>query len=230
MINKSVLIRLVSFYVIPYLLLLTAILVMMYIYPKPELHLMLNSFHSGVLDFFFKFYTLMAEWPLYVLAFLPSLWKRNKMTLFFAMCELTGGTILQILKHTISNPRPVSVFEDYPDLVLPLVQGVDMHHSNSFPSGHASTFFMFCTCSVIVLAYFFSRKDALKTLRNQILFEVALVALLVLAVMGAYSRVYLSQHFLSDVCVGSIIGFTTPFLMFWLCRNKVLKLKKEETK
>jgi membrane-associated phospholipid phosphatase len=191
---------------------------------------MLNSFHSGVLDFFFKFYTLMAEWPLYVLAFLPSLWKRNKMTLFFAMCELTGGTILQILKHTISNPRPVSVFEDYPDLVLPLVQGVDMHHSNSFPSGHASTFFMFCTCSVIVLAYFFSRKDALKTLRNQILFDVALVALLVLAAMGAYSRVYLSQHFLSDVCVGSIIGFTTPFLMFWLCRNKVLKLKKEETK
>ncbi|SDG66214.1 PAP2 superfamily protein [Prevotella communis] len=230
MINKSVLIRLVSLYVIPYLLLLTAILVMMYIYPKPELHLMLNSFHSGVLDFFFKFYTLMAEWPLYVLAFLPSLWKRNKMTLFFAMCELTGGTILQILKHTISNPRPVSVFEDYPDLVLPLVQGVDMHHSNSFPSGHASTFFMFCTCSVIVLAYFFSRKDALKTLRNQILFDVALVALLVLAAMGAYSRVYLSQHFLSDVCVGSIIGFTTPFLMFWLCRNKVLKLKKEETK
>ena len=206
MINKSVLIRLVSLYVIPYLLLLTAILVMMYIYPKPELHLMLNSFHSGVLDFFFKFYTLMAEWPLYVLAFLPSLWKRNKMTLFFAMCELTGGTILQILKHTISNPRPVSVFEDYPDLVLPLVQGVDMHHSNSFPSGHASTFFMFCTCSVIVLAYFFSRKDALKTLRNQILFDVALVALLVLAAMGAYSRVYLSQHFLSDVCVGSIIG------------------------
>ncbi len=230
MINKSVFIRLVSLYVIPYLLLLTAILVMMYIYPKPELHLMLNSFHSGVLDFFFKFYTLMAEWPLYVLAFLPSLWKRNKITLFFAMCELTGGTILQILKHTISNPRPVSVFEDYPDLVLPLVQGVDMHHSNSFPSGHASTFFMFCTCSVIVLAYFYSRKDTLKTLRNRILFDVALVALLVLAAMGACSRVYLSQHFLSDVCVGSIIGFTTPFLMFWLCRNKVLKLKKEETK
>ena len=224
MINKSVLIRLVSLYVIPYLLLLTAILVMMYIYPKPELHLMLNSFHSGVLDFFFKFYTLMAEWPLYVLAFLPSLWKRNKMTLFFAMCELTGGTILQILKHTISNPRPVSVFEDYPDLVLPLVQGVDMHHSNSFPSGHASTFFMFCTCCVIVLAYYYSRKDKANTLRMQILFDIAMVVLLVLAVLGAFSRVYLSQHFLSDVCAGSIIGLVTPFLMFFFCRNKVLKL------
>ena len=81
-----------------------------------------------------------------------------------------------------------------------------------------------------MLAYFYSRKDTLKTLRNRILFDVALVALLVLAAMGAYSRVYLSQHFLSDVCVGSIIGFTTPFLMFYLCRNKVLKLKKEETK
>jgi membrane-associated phospholipid phosphatase len=56
------------------------------------------------------------------------------------------------------------------------------------------------------------------------------VLLLVFAAIGAYSRVYLSQHFLSDVCVGSIIGFITPFLMFYLCRNKILKLKNEEIK
>ena len=140
------------------------------------------------------------------------------------MCEVIGGTFLQLLKHTICLPRPVKVFEDYPDLVLPLVQGVDMHHSNSFPSGHASTFFMFCTCCVIVLAYYYSRKDKTNTLRMQILFDIAMVVLLVLAVLGAYSRVYLSQHFLSDVCAGSIIGLVTPFLMFFFCRNKVLKL------
>ena len=228
MINKSVFIRLVSLYVIPYLLLLTAILVMMYIYPKPELHLMLNSFHSGVLDYFFKFYTLMAEWPLYVLAFLPSLWKRNKMTLFFAMCELTGGATLQILKHIISTDRPVSVFENYNHLVLPLVQGVEMYHGNSFPSGHASTFFMFCTCCTILLAYYYSRKKTSRNLWTQILFSTSLLLLLVFAATGAYSRVYLSQHFLSDVCVGSIIGFTTPFLMFYFFRDKILKPKNKE--
>jgi membrane-associated phospholipid phosphatase len=134
------------------------------------------------------------------------------------------------LKHIISTDRPVSVFEHYHDLVLPLVQGVTMYHSNSFPSGHASTFFMFCTCCTIILTYHYYRKKEPHDLRTRILFGVALLLLLVLAVMGAYSRVYLSQHFLSDVCVGSIIGFTTPFLMYYFCRNKVLKLKREEKK
>ena len=224
MISKQVFIKSVFVYVFAYCVLLTAILGMMYVYPKPELHMLLNSHHSSVLDTFFKYYTLLAEWPLYVLALLPLLWKKYKITLFFAMCELTGGAILQILKHLISLDRPVSVFENYPHLLLPVVQGVTMYHGNSFPSGHASTFFMFCTCCVIILACHYSRDAKSHDLRSKMLFYVSLVLLLVLATLGAYSRVYLSQHFLSDVCVGSIIGFTTPFLMFYLFKSKILKV------
>ena len=225
MISKQVLFRTVCVYVIPYFVLLMAILGLMYVYPKPELHMLLNSHHSGIQDTFFKYYSLLAEWPLYALALLPLLWKKIKITVFFAMCELTGGTILQILKHIISYDRPVSVFEHYNDQVLPLVQGVTMYHSNSFPSGHASTFFMFCTCIVIIQAYYYSRNNEPHNLRTQVLFNMSLLMLLVFATMGAYSRVYLSQHFVSDVCVGSIIGFTTPFLMFYLCRKKLLKVE-----
>ena len=224
MISK-IYIRTLYAYVIPYLVLLMVILGLMYAYPKPELHLLLNAHHTSLQDTFFKNYSLLAEWPLYVLALLPLLWKKTKMTIFFAICELTGGAILQILKHIISTDRPVSVFEQYQDLTLPLVKGVTMYHSNSFPSGHASTFFMFCTCLVIFLAYRYHQTDKPNGLRTQILLNVSMLLLLVLAVLGAYSRVYLSQHFLSDVCVGSIIGFTTPFLMFYLCRNKILKLQ-----
>ena len=224
------LIRTVCVYVIAYAVLLLAILGLMYAYPKPELHMLLNSHHTSLQDTFFKYYSLLAEWPLYALALLPLLWKKIKITIFFAMCELTGGAILQILKHLISTDRPVSVFEHYHDLVLPLVQGVNMYHSNSFPSGHASTFFMFCTCCTIFLAYHYIRFDQPHNLKTQILFNTSLLLLLILATMGAYSRVYLSQHFLSDVCVGSIIGFTTPFLMFYLCKDKILKLKNEEIK
>lgn len=209
------------------MILLMVVLGLMCAYPKPELHMLLNSHHSSIQDTFFKYYSVLAEWPLYLLALLPLLWKKTKMTIFFAMCELTGGAILQILKHIISTDRPVSVFEHYQHLALPLVQGETMYHSNSFPSGHASTFFMFCTCCTIILAYYYSRKDKPHNIRTQILFSTSLLLLLVLAAMGAYSRVYLSQHFLSDVCVGSIIGFITPFLMFYLCRNKILKLKNE---
>ena len=41
-----------------------------------------------------------------------------------------------------------------------------------------------------------------------------MLSLVMLAALGGYSRVYLSQHFLSDVCVGSIIGFVSPCLFF----------------
>lgn len=215
-------------YVIAFFVLLLTVLILMCEYPKPELHMLLNSHHSNIQDTFFKYYTMLAEWPLYALALLPILWKKLKMTIFFAMCEITGGSILQILKHIVSLDRPVSVFENYPQLTLPLVQGVDMHHSNSFPSGHASTFFMFCTCLVIIQAYYYSRTTKPLNKKKKALFMISLFALLVIAVMGAYSRVYLSQHFLLDVCVGSIIGFATPFLIFYFCRNKVLKLNGKE--
>jgi membrane-associated phospholipid phosphatase len=134
------------------------------------------------------------------------------------------------LKHIISTDLPVSAFENYNHLVLPLVQGVEMYHGNSFPSGHASTFFMFCTCCVVFLTFHYIREGKLRDLRTKILFNVTLLSLLVFATLAAFSRVYLSQHFLSDVCVGSIIGFTTPFLMLYLFWDRMLKPKNEEIK
>lgn len=225
LIAKQALIKTVYVYVITYLVLLMAILGLMYVYPKPELHMLLNSYHSSLQDTFFKYYSMLAEWPLYAIALLPLLWKKVKMTIFFAMCELTGGSILQILKHIISTDRPVSVFEHYAYMDLPLVQGVTMHHGNSFPSGHASTFFMFCTCCVIIQAYSYIQRDRPYSLGKKILFNTMLIALLVVAAVGAYSRVYLSQHFLADVCVGSVIGFITPFMMYLLLWNRIPRLK-----
>ncbi len=225
LIAKQALIKTVYVYVITYLVLLMAILGLMYVYPKPELHMLLNSYHSSLQDTFFKYYSMLAEWPLYAIALLPLLWKKVKMAIFFAMCELTGGSILQILKHIISTDRPVSVFEHYAYMELPLVQGVTMHHGNSFPSGHASTFFMFCTCCVIIQAYSYIQRDRPCSQGKKILFHTMLIALLVVAAVGAYSRVYLSQHFLADVCVGSVIGFITPFMMYLLLWNRIPRLK-----
>lgn len=229
MIFKQVFNKTVYFYTIPYCVLLITILAMLYMYPKLELHLLLNSYHSGFLDTFFKYYTVLAEWPLYILALVPLLWKKFKITLFYAICEAVGGCFVQLIKHLFSSDRPVSVFENS-HLVLPLVQGVEMHHSNSFPSGHSSTFFMFFTCCAIVLAYYYSKDNKPHTLRTRILFNASQLLLLFLAALGAYSRVYLSQHFLSDICVGSIIGFTTPFVMLFLCERKLLKSKNKEIK
>ena len=219
--------KVLSVYVVAYLILLFTILGMLYVYPKLELHLMLNSHHTGIQDTFFQYFSILAEGPLYVLALLPMLWKKFRLPLFFALCELSAGTILQVLKHIISHPRPVSAFEEYSDAVLPVVQGVDLHHSNSFPSGHASTFFVFCTCCVLLLAYRYGQRARQNSQESCILPCVLALLLLAFAVLGAYSRIYLSQHFLSDVCVGSIIGVVTPLLMFYFFGQKILKLGAE---
>lgn len=142
------------------------------------------------------------------------------------MSELTGGAVLQILKHFFSFDRPISAFENYPNMVLPLVQGVDMHHSNSFPSGHASTFFVFFTCCALILAYHYKKEDN-HNRWTWFLINLAMVAMVILAALGAYSRVYLSQHFLLDICVGSFIGFLTPCLFFFFARNMILKLSNK---
>ena len=215
--------KILSVYGIAYLVLLMFLFGLQYVYPKLELHLLLNSYHTAIQDTFFKYYSMMAEGPIYALALLPLLWKKIKYTVFFALCELTGGGVLQILKHTISTDRPVSAFENYHDVVLPLVQGVDMHHSNSFPSGHASTFFVFCTCCALFLAYHHVKQREANFRNSCFPFYLSLLGLFMLATLGAYSRIYLSQHFLMDVCVGSIIGFFTPCLMFFFLRNKILK-------
>ena len=212
-----------SVYAIAYLVLLLIACGLLAAYPKLELHLLLNSCHTSIQDTFFRHYSVLAEWPLYILALLPILWKQPRLTLFYALCELSAGAFLQILKHMFSSERPMRVFENMTDVALPLVQGVSLHHGNSFPSGHASTFFVFFTCCALLLAYRHQQESSHTALGN-VLFHLSLLALLALAALGAYSRVYLSQHFLADVFVGSIIGFTTPLLFYHFGRKKILKL------
>ena len=117
-----------SVYGIAYFLLLMYVFGLQYAYPKIELHLWLNSWHTGLLDTFFKYYSMLAEGLLYVLALLPIFWKKKEMTIFFAISELAGGAIVQLLKFVISTQRPASVFENYQNVVLPVVEGVDLHH------------------------------------------------------------------------------------------------------
>ena len=68
---------------------------------------MLNAWHNSAEDTFFKYYTIMAEWPLYLLALLPLCWKKYGMTVFFAVSELSAGLLLQILKHLFNSERPI---------------------------------------------------------------------------------------------------------------------------
>ena len=68
--------KILSVYGIAYFLLLMLVFGLQFVYPKLELHLLLNSHHTAIQDTFFKYYSVLAEWPLYILMLLPLLWKK----------------------------------------------------------------------------------------------------------------------------------------------------------
>ena len=94
--------------------------------------------------------------------------------------------------------RPKFVFTYFiKNSKIKYIDGIDMISLNSFPSGHATTSF----------AVFISLALLSKSQFNKI-------CCLALAVLGAFSRVYLSQHWLIDVTIGSLIGLGFSLLMY----------------
>ncbi len=79
---------------------------------------------------------------------------------------------------------------------LHFVEGVELHKMMSFPSGH--------TTSIFALMTFFAIITKNKNWS---------VVYLLIACLGAYSRMYLSQHFLEDLLAGSFIGLVSTFLL-----------------
>ena len=203
-------------YAVAYLALLAYACWLLYSYP--------NSHHTEVLDLFFKYSTVLAEWPIYILALVPLLFRMKRIVIFFFICEISSAIIVQILKHIIKADRPARVFEHCQGVVLPVVQGVHLHHSNSFPSGHSATFFVFFTCCALLLASYFHNTGR-HGYKAWLPAAAAMLLLLSLAALGAYSRIYISQHFLADVCMGSIIGFSVPCLLYYFYGNRLLKPK-----
>ena len=50
------------------------------------------------------------------------------------------------------------------------------------------------------------------------------VFLFVLAALVAYSRVYLSQHFIEDILAGTVVGIVVPMIIMFLFFPKISQL------
>lgn len=85
------------------------------------------------------------------------------------------------------------------DAKLHFVNGVELLTDLSFPSGHAAT--IFTLVSVIQLLFINKKK-------------IYSLILLWLALAVAYSRIYLFQHFYTDVYVGSLIGTVSAVVVY----------------
>ncbi|MFT7036385.1 MAG: membrane-associated phospholipid phosphatase [Cyclobacteriaceae bacterium] len=181
-------------------------------FEKNELHLFLNRFHSGFADVFFKNYTHIGDgiFPAIALPLVLVIYRKDWLINFLvaALTFILVPANVQFFKRVVfpRSPRPVRVLgED----ALYLVPDVVVAHIHSFPSGHSATIFAL----FIVLAYIFRKH------------KILLVIFACLAAVGAYSRVYLSQHFMQDILAGSILGILCFLLARWVLSYPIRKIQ-----
>ncbi len=122
---------------------------------------------------------------------------------------LTAG-IVQLLKHTVfeSMKRPYFFLQN--DADFRIIENFSYHTSNSFPSGHAASIFAICT----VIAYHYKSKLSVQLL------------LVIFAILVAFTRVYLCQHFLQDIIAGSLIGTLIAYYSSIYLESRWNKLNK----
>ena len=177
--------------------------------PKAELHLALCQPHTHFLDTIVPIFTDLVDWLPYLCVVLLLFYRAGWAT-FLASNLLLSTLIVQPIKHILCAPRPLTWFaENVPNIRLPLIEGVRMNYWLSFPSGHTTTFFvLFFSLSIILYAENIKGKNILSFL------------CFLCASFGAYTRIYLSQHFALDIFAGILIAiFSTLLLYFFLVKR-----------
>ena len=196
-------------FLVPTLVLALVLGIALLITPKAELHLALCQPHTTGLDTIVPIITNLVDWLPYLCVILLLFYRVGWAT-FLASNLLLSTIIVQPIKHIVCAPRPLTWFaENMPDVTLPLVEGVRMNHWLSFPSGHTTTFFvLFYRLSIILCAENVTGKMILSFL------------CFLCASFGAYTRIYLSQHFALDIFAGILIAvFSTLSLYFFLVKK-----------
>jgi len=191
-----------AFY-IPYFIFIIVLAILLLTNEKAELHLLLAGKHTAFGDVFFNYVTEFgSSFPFIVAGLL--LFYKYRATLFIMVSGMFAAIITHSIKWICNMPRPKIFFaENFPDIVLTMVEGVRVHSWQSFPSGHTTAAFSFFLCLA-----FMTKNKAL-----QFFYCSA-------AILAGYSRIYLQQHFASDVLAGAIIGGLSTTLCYIFIFNK----------
>lgn len=181
-------------FLLPFVTLLLVSSVPLIMFPKGEEVIYVNQWHTPVADMFFRYCTHLGDGRFAVLLAAAMLWVRFRHALQILLAWGISGLAVQLLKNTVfaGLPRPAAYFGDA--IPLHYVEGVTIHMSNSFPSGHSATAF----------AVFLSLSMMLQGRSIGLSF-----ACFAAAVAVGFSRIYLVQHFGADVYAGACIGVLT---------------------
>jgi membrane-associated phospholipid phosphatase len=135
------------------------------------------------------------------------------MGIYVALSLILASITTNLLKYQVfeNEFRPYFVYQYQLRYEPKKVDGVELMILKSFPSGHATQSF----------AIFFAFALAAVKQHFKLIF-------FTMAILGALSRVYLSQHWLQDITAGSVIGvfFALVCYMGFYARPVLQKLNK----
>ena len=165
---------------------------------------LINSFNSLGADFLFKIITSGAEITIPILFLGYLIWKKSDLLKSYVISYIFSTVIVQFLKLVVFKDalRPLAYFKGQGH-AWHLVQNLMINEYNSMPSGHTSAAWFMCFWISLV-----AQKPILTVL---IVFYAMLVA---------YSRVYLFQHFPVDTAVGAMIGTGVSLLVYFVNVSK----------
>lgn len=169
------------------------------IVPKGEDVLWINGHFSVFADRFFQTITHLGEGWIFIPMLIVSLFIRYSLSLAIAFMAALHGLICTIVKKSLPVEAFLRPSEVLKSEALHYVPGEVLHQFLSFPSGHTATVFCFAVLAALLVRH-----------------RLASVALLAVALLVAYSRIYLLQHFLLDVTAGALIGVASAFFSLYL--------------
>ena len=178
----------------------------------PILEWIAENLHCGFLDFLMPLITLLGDAGIFwiaiavVLLFIP---KYRKVGLGMGAALILGLLVCNVtLKPLIARPRPYDYQLEHFGVTVKLL--IEAQHDFSFPSGH--TIASFEAATVLMLH---SRKAGIPAM--------------ILAVLIAFSRLYLYVHYPTDVLASVVLGIGFGILGNWLVQKAFLRWENRKT-
>lgn len=183
-------------------------------YSKVEIHLYLNQLVGNkYIDGFFYYVTYLGDGVVAPVLLLIVLFYNARLGICCTVAFLLAALVAWFMKTYLFDDvmRPLHVFQWQVKVPLKFVDADSVHTHRSFPSGHASQAFAIFICLSL-----FARHHL-----NKLLF-------VFIAILVAFSRVYLSQHWLVDITAGSVVGAATGMILYYqlVVKNRLEKLNK----
>lgn len=199
-------------FILPFLAWMLAGSILLMVFDRSQLFRTVNLHHTALLDYVMYGVTFLGD-GLGIAAVLLMLLvvfrscRNGWFVLTAIVCIVAPALLIQVVKSFVDAPRPL---EFYKQDILRNAGWVHIREHwphlfhRSFPSGHSGGVFSLCCFLSMILPKGWARAGLL---------------LFLLALLVAYSRMYLAAHFYLDIFVGSLLGTVTTLFCFALMRR-----------